>query len=120
MKSRYSQSGYLMEIPIILFITAVLLGVLLPNLPDMAGKIVVIVVALIWIAGLYYMIVIPGWQPGAESPSRSGKVMRLILFIALAICILLVTGAYVFHRKQSVTDHNYLLRNSVVFDSLMQ
>ena len=88
-----------MEIPIILFISAVLIGVLLPNLPDMAGKIVVIVVALIWIAGLYYMIVIPGWQPGAETPSRLGKFMRLILFVAFALLILSVTGAYIFYSK---------------------
>jgi 4-hydroxybenzoate polyprenyltransferase len=97
MSSRYSQSGYLLEIPIILFITAVLLAVLLPNLPDLAGKVVIVVVALIWIAGLYYMIIIPGWQPGRGNPSRVGQFFKLILFIALAICILLGTGAYVFH-----------------------
>lgn len=88
-----------MEIPIILFITAVLLGALLPNLPDMAGKVVLVIVALVWITGLYYMIVVPGWQPGAEVPSRLGKVMRLILFIAFALLILTVTGAYVFYSK---------------------
>ena len=99
MNSKQSQSGYLMEIPIILFITAILLAVLMPNLPDLAGKVVLVVVALVWIAGLYYMIVIPGWRPGSGNPSRSSKFFRLILFIAFAIFILLITGVYVFHGK---------------------
>ena len=99
MSSRRSQLGYLIEIPIILFITAILLGILMPNLPDLAGKVVLVVVALVWVAGLYYMIIIPGWRPGSSNPTPLSKFFRLILFIAIAIFILLITGIYVFHGK---------------------
>ena len=93
MNSRHSQSGYLMEIPLIMVVVGVLLAIAIPNLPSALGKGVLVVGALVWIGGLYYMIVIPGWQPGNRSHMR--RVWKLTLFFVLAGLLSFAVGSYV-------------------------
>jgi hypothetical protein len=88
------QSGYLLEIPIIMLAVGMLLTFLLPVLPDIIRKIVVIISALVWIAGSYYMIVTPGWQPGNNSRLRYP--WSLVVFIIFAALLAFTTAAYVF------------------------
>ena len=91
-KSRRGQAGYLLEVPIIVAVVAVLLAVLIPNLPPLGAKVVAVLGALVFIAGAYYMIVIPGWQPGATRlrPPWSG-----VVFVLVAALIAFVAGAFV-------------------------
>jgi len=93
MPARRSQSGYLMEIPLIMAVVGVLLAVLIPHLSIALRKGLLVLGTLVWIGGLYYMIVIPGWQPGERS-DRS-RVWRLGLFVLLAGLCSFVVGAYV-------------------------
>jgi hypothetical protein len=93
MMNRHSQSGYMLEIPVIMFAAAILLALALPRLPAVFAKILVVVVTLVWIGGLYYMIVIPGWRPG--NPSRISRVWRLTQFLVLAGLLSFAAGAYV-------------------------
>lgn len=93
MNSKRSQSGYLMEIPLIMAAVSVLLAIAIPNLPSALGKGLLVVGTLVWIGGLYYMIVIPGWQPGNRSSLR--RVWKLSLFLVLAGLLSFAVGAYV-------------------------
>ena len=94
MNSRYSQAGYLVEIPIIVMAVGVALAVLLPVLPKTAGKVLVAAAAVVIIFGLYYMIVIPGWRPA--DTLRLHWPRSLIVFIAVVLLILLAAGGYIF------------------------
>jgi hypothetical protein len=87
------QSGYLMEIPLLVAAVGVSLMIVLPMVSAIAGKALVIVAALIGIGGLYYMFVVPGWLPGQEPYSRSlwGKVA----FVAAAVAIVAAAVRYV-------------------------
>ena len=82
----------MMEVPVAMVLSAVVIAVLLPLVPEPAGKILVLVVAVGLIAGLYYMIVIPGWQPGREPGS---KIKRLIWFGVAVLVIVSSAGGYV-------------------------
>lgn len=93
MNSRRSQSGYLMEIPLIMAAVGVLLAIAIPHFPIALGKGLLVLGALVWIGGLYYMIVIPGWQPGRRS--YGGRAWRLGLFLLLAGLLSFAAGAYV-------------------------
>ena len=92
MPARRSQSGYLMEIPLIMAVVGVLLAVLIPHLSIALRKGLLVLGTLVWLGGLYYMIVIPGWQPGRCSYSRA---WRLGLFLLLAGLFSFAVGAYV-------------------------
>ncbi len=82
------QRGYLLEIPLIIIVTGVLLAILIPILPKIATQILVVIGAIIFIAGFYYMIVIPGWQPNTPKLGRIGK---LTIFSIISLLIILVT-----------------------------
>ncbi|MCX7258513.1 MAG: hypothetical protein NTZ64_17850 [Polaromonas sp.] len=92
MQAKRSQSGYLMEIPLIMAVVGVLLAVAIPHLSSALRKGLLVLGTLVWIGGLYYMIVIPGWQPGRRS---GGRAWRLGLFLLLAGLFSLAVGAYV-------------------------
>lgn len=93
MHARRSQSGYLLEIPLIMAVVGVLLAVAIPHLSSALRKGLLVLGALVWIGGLYYMIVIPGWQPGRRS--YGGRAWRLGLFLLLAGLFSFAVGAYV-------------------------
>jgi hypothetical protein len=88
--NRY-QRGYLMEVPVILALTGVVLALLLPRLGPTGVKILLVVAALIVLRGLFYMIVTPGWQPG--NPKRIAYPYNLMLFGVVAVAILLLLGS---------------------------
>jgi hypothetical protein len=83
-----------MEVPLIVTAVGLALAVLLPMLPKTAGKVLVGATAIVVILGLFYMVVIPGWQP--IGTSRLRRPWNLIVFIALAGFILLAAGGYIF------------------------
>lgn len=92
MNSRRSQSGYLMEIPLIMAVVGVLLVVAIPHLSIALRKGLLVLGTLVWLGGLYYMIVIPGWQPERRS---YGRAWWLGLFLLLAGLFSFAAGAYV-------------------------
>ena len=83
-----------MGIPLFVTWLGIHLGILLPLMPAMIGKAAVIVSALIAIAGLYYMLIIPGWQPGQVRKSR--KVLFIRFGVALTFVLLATAGYLVF------------------------
>ncbi len=88
-----NQAGYLLEIPLIVAAVVVLLAIALPALPKypVLAKIAMVVGALIITAGLYYMIVIPGWRPDAKGLSWP---YNMVLFCIIAAFIALVAIAF--------------------------
>lgn len=93
MISKRVQSGYLLEVPLTMFAAGMLLALLLPLLPEMWGKVLFVAVALVMIWGSYYMIVIPGWQPG--NPTRLRWPWNMVLFLFVALLIVVVTAGWV-------------------------
>ena len=109
MKSKRTQSGYMIEIAIVVMVVAALLAMILPLLPPIGRKIAVVLGAGIFIFGAYYMIVIPGWQPGA---SRLRWPWNLIAFILVALAIALVAIAFVLHGARRSTGRRRSARRS--------
>jgi hypothetical protein len=72
MNLRKNQMGYMYEIPLIVAAVAIFLITILPKLLKYAvfGKMILVTGALIITAGLYYMIVTPGWQPSKTKRLR--------------------------------------------------
>lgn len=95
MAPRRAQRGYMIEIPIIVVVIGVLVTIILPKLPPLGQKVAVVLGALVFIAGAYYMIVIPGWQPDAK---RLRWPWNLVVFIPVALLIALLAGAFVAAR----------------------
>ena len=85
------EGGYLLEVPLILFVAAVLLAVVLPRLPPGVAALVALVGAGVVLLCLYYMIVVPGWRPGAVP---TGLRRRIALFAGA--CLLVLGGAALF------------------------
>lgn len=92
---RRSEAGYLYEIPCGVLVVVVLLALVLPLLPLLAAKVVVVLAALAVVVGLYYMMVIPGWQPAATAERRSGWPWNLVKFVLVALVIAAATTAFV-------------------------
>jgi hypothetical protein len=86
------QRGYLLEIPIILFILVIALSLLMPRLSLIGQKIAIGIAAIPIVFCLFYMIVVPGWVPGTHRRGR--PVWRLTLFLGCAAAI--VTGVVAF------------------------
>jgi len=80
------------EIPLIMGAVGILLAIMVPKLPGMAGKVLVVVGALVWIVGFYYLIVVPGWQPG--NSSRFHRPWNLIVFLGIAVTLSLAACVY--------------------------
>lgn len=84
----------MIEVAIIVMIVSVLGVLIVPHLPLVGKKIAVVLVAAVFIFGAYYMIVIPGWQPGA---TRLRWPWSLIVFIPIALVIAFFAIAFVLH-----------------------
>jgi hypothetical protein len=92
-RRRRRESGYLMEIPLLLAAVGALLVIVLPMVPAFVGKVLIIIAALIGLAGLYYMFSVPGWLPGqgAHACGFLGKVAAMAAALAIvAMAILYV------------------------------
>lgn len=83
---RRAQRGYLLEVPLILFVIAIVASAVLPNLSRTGQKIFLGVSAMPVLLGLYYMIVIPGWTPSGRG--RLAPPWNLVVFVAAAGLIL--------------------------------
>ncbi|CAG1020321.1 hypothetical protein DOJK_00260 [Patescibacteria group bacterium] len=94
MKIKYKkQSGYLLEIPLLLAIDCILLSIFLPMISHIIiKKILLCIGVLIGLACSYYMIVIPGWQPNQSS--RLPIIWRMIKFFMLTALVLFMTVQY--------------------------
>jgi hypothetical protein len=91
--SHHSQRGYLLEIPIILFVVLIVLAILLPRLPPTGQKVLIGIVAVAIVFCLFYMIVVPGWTSGESS--RGWLVWRVALFLACAAVLITGAGAFI-------------------------
>jgi hypothetical protein len=91
---RQSQRGYLLEIPIILFVLLIALSLLMPRLSLIGQKIAIGIAAIPILFCLFYMIVAPGWVPGTER--RVGLIVRMTLFLGCAAAIVTGVGAFIF------------------------
>jgi len=61
------EQGYMLEFPLMVMATVVILAVLVPKLPPLPAKILLGAGVLIIIRGLHYMLLTPGWQPEGRS-----------------------------------------------------
>lgn len=95
---RRSEAGYLLEIPLSLAATAILIAIILPRLSPIAGAIAAIVGAIVILLCLFYMIVTPGWQPGVV---RYSRIRSLIIFIVVAAVILGMTIVWVWRAFEA-------------------
>jgi hypothetical protein len=89
---RRLQSGYMLEVPLIMVAVGIVLAIAVPKLSVVPAKVLVVIGTLIWIGGLYYMIVIPGWRP--NNTSHSPRWWRLAKFFAIAALLCFVVGSY--------------------------
>ena len=92
---RRREAGYLYEIPCGVLVVVVLLALVLPLLPLPVAKVVVVLAALVVLAGLYYVMVVPGWQGAAIAERRAGGPWNLVRFALVALVIAAATTAFV-------------------------
>jgi hypothetical protein len=90
---RQFQRGYLLEIPIMLFLLLVVLALILPRLPLNGQKLLLAIALVPIVFGLFYMVVIPGWMPGSANWGR--RVWRAALFLGGAAAIVAGVGAFI-------------------------
>lgn len=95
MRHKNRQSGYLLEIPLLMMVVGIVLAIILPLMPVMIRKIFLVIGAVVWIFGIYYMIVIPGWQPSDHSRLRYP--LNLIVFIGIAALLAAAVLHYVWY-----------------------
>jgi hypothetical protein len=79
------QSGYLLEIPILLVLVVLGGAFLLPQLSPVGRKILLGIAVLPVLFCFFYMIVTPGWQP--NSAGRLKPPWGLLAFLLLAAVI---------------------------------
>lgn len=101
MGARCSQSGYMMEVPLLMLAAGIVLAIALPHAPSVLGRILVAVGTLIWIGGLYYMILAPGWLPGSQP--GMGRAWKWVLFLVLAGLLAFGAVAYIANAGNQVT-----------------
>jgi hypothetical protein len=82
-----------MEIPLLLAAISALLVIVLPMVPTFVGKVLVIIAALIGLAGLYYMFSVPGWLPGQGA--HACPVLGKVAAVAAALAIVAMAILYV-------------------------
>jgi hypothetical protein len=90
---RYSQRGYLREIPLLLLVLALVLAVLLPRLPPGGRKLAVALAAVPTVVGLFYIIVAPGWTPDGSGGGRLR--WRVALFLGCAAALVAGVAAFI-------------------------
>lgn len=87
------QRGYLLEVPLLMSAVAIVTTLLWNVLPAWAAKAMLGFAVLMWIGGLYYMWVAPGWQP---VPTGSRGCKSRIFLIAIVLLIVVGIGAHKF------------------------
>jgi hypothetical protein len=92
--SRRSQRGYLFEIPLILLTLFLALAFILPRLPVIGQKVLLAVATVPTLFCLFYLIVAPGWTPGAVL--RGSACCRLALFLGCAAVTVAAVAAFIF------------------------
>ncbi|MFY9314102.1 MAG: hypothetical protein WAO95_00925 [Burkholderiales bacterium] len=85
--SRRLQRGYLLEIPILLVVVAMGTSFLFPHLSPVGRKILIAIAAFPVLFCLYYMIVIPGWQPSSRGRLKPPWSMLAFLLLAAMIVV---------------------------------
>ena len=91
---RQSQRGYLLEIPVMLFILVLALAILAPRLPLIGQKVLIGVAVVPIVFCLFYMIVAPGWVAGKSGRVR--RAWRMALFLGVAGAIVAGAGGFIF------------------------
>ena len=91
-RSSSRQAGYLLEVPLILMATAIILAVLLPSISGVTRQIALSIWVLICSGCLYYMILTPGWRP--DDGRGYLPLWRRILWFGLVVLSALVTLWY--------------------------
>jgi uncharacterized membrane protein len=76
------QRGYLQEAPIALAVVVLGTLVLLPFLPRWGQKMLASLATALALGLLYYLIVIPGWRPGAATDGPAGAKRWLFVLVA--------------------------------------
>jgi hypothetical protein len=84
------ESGYLLEVPLLLMVLGMVSALVLPALSLPWQKAYIGLVTVPVLLGLYYTIVIPGWAPGG----RLSRPWALVLFSVVATVI--VAGVVLF------------------------
>ena len=81
------QAGYLLEVPVILVATAIVLALLLPALTGIVRQLILSLGILIYVGCFYYILLTPGWQPeqdtGRLPPWRRILSFGLVATVAL-------------------------------------
>lgn len=94
LSSRRRQAGYLLEVPLILAATVIVVSIVLPMLPPLGQKILLALAAIPVLFALFYMIVIPGWQP--DTSGRLRWPWNWVVFLLIAGLILSALLAMLF------------------------
>lgn len=81
------QRGYLLEVPLLVSAVAIVTTFLWNVLPEWAAKALLGFAVVVWIGGLYYMWVAPGWQP----ENKGSRVRKSRIFL-VGIVLLIVVG----------------------------
>jgi hypothetical protein len=81
------QRGFLLEVPLLMSAVAIVTMSLWNVLPAWAAKAMLGFAVLVWIGGLCYMWVAPGWQP--RPTGSRGRKSRIFL---IGIVLLIVVG----------------------------
>ena len=90
--SRRSQLGYLYGIPLILLALFLALALVLPRLPAIGQKLLLVVATVPTLYCFFYLIVVPGWTPGAVLRSR---VRRLAWFLGCTAVTVAAVAAFI-------------------------
>lgn len=87
------QSGYLLEVPILLVVAVLGATFLFPQLSPAGRKILVVLAAMPVLFCLFYMIVTPGWRP--DTSGRLRPPWSLLAFLLVAAVIVAGVGMFV-------------------------
>lgn len=91
LSSPQRQGGYLMEVPLLFMAVMVVLAILFPRLSPLGQKILISLAAIPIIFVLYYMIIIPGWQPGDNARLRPPwNWLVFLLSVTLLVTVVLL------------------------------
>ncbi|MGO9374141.1 MAG: hypothetical protein ACLQBD_18890 [Syntrophobacteraceae bacterium] len=86
-KPSSGEGGYLMEIPILLFMMILALTILIPHFSSLGRRILLGIAAVPILFALFYMIVIPGWMPSDKARLRPPWNWLVFLLVATPIVV---------------------------------
>ena len=90
------QRGLLLEVPLLFAAIVMVLAVVAPALPPLAGNILVALGALVIIALLAYLVLMPGWQPGRPA---MGRVKATMVFLFLVLVTFVCAASFIVQNK---------------------